>query len=298
MSESESPARPELSPYIQVWAESLAQVLGQIVGSPFPCVAMPEPPADITPPGDTDLWIVCACTGGLRGEMSLRLAASSVVCLAQLFMSEPVSPAAEMTADHREAAVELLRQVGGLAATGLKASRGEVQGEVQLRLDPSPAAPSWAASSTSWLRLGGDPPNVVLVEMHLSAALVAGLRSERIAATPLAEKADGPRSVDSPVVDSRADGSLANDSRSGPSDGKGQFGLLMDVELAVTLRFGSRRLLLREILDLNPGAVVELDRQVKEPVELLLEGRLMARGEIVVVDGNYGLRVTEVSPPA
>ena len=293
MSESESPARPDVSPYIQVWVESFAQALGQIVGSPFPCEVLPEAPADMTTPGDTDLWIVCASTGGLRGEMSLRLAPASVVCLAQIFMSEPVSPAAEMTAEHREASVELLRQVGGLAATGLKASRGAVQGEVQIRLDAFPAAPSWAASSTLWLRLGGDPPNVALVEMHLSAALVAGLRSEKSDATEAAEMADDLR-----PDGARANDLPANDSRPGPSGGSGQFGLLMDVELAVTLRFGSRLLLLREILDLSPGAVVELDRQVKEPIDLLLEGRVVARGEVVVVDGNYGLRVTEVGPAA
>jgi flagellar motor switch protein FliN/FliY len=70
----------------------------------------------------------------------------------------------------------------------------------------------------------------------------------------------------------------------------------MDVELSVTLRFGSRRLLLREVLDLIPGSVVDLDRQVEEPVDILLDGRLLARGEVVVLDGNYGVRVTEVAP--
>jgi flagellar motor switch protein FliN/FliY len=70
--------------------------------------------------------------------------------------------------------------------------------------------------------------------------------------------------------------------------------LVMDVELNVTLRFGQRQLTLREVLDLTTGSVVELDRQVEEPVELLLDGVVIARGEAVVVDGNYGLRVTEV----
>lgn len=73
--------------------------------------------------------------------------------------------------------------------------------------------------------------------------------------------------------------------------------LLMDVELDVTLRFGQRHLTLREVLDLTSGSVVELDRQVEEPVELILDGRVIARGEAVVVDGNYGLRVTEVPQP-
>ena len=76
--------------------------------------------------------------------------------------------------------------------------------------------------------------------------------------------------------------------------------LLLDVELEVMLRFGERRMLLRDILELGAGSVVELDRGVEEPADLLLDGKLIARGEVVVVDGNYGLRVLEVvsSPPS
>jgi flagellar motor switch protein FliN/FliY len=87
-------------------------------------------------------------------------------------------------------------------------------------------------------------------------------------------------------------------SESGQSAGQnaGALDLLMDVELAMTMRFGARRLLLREVLDLSPGAVVELDRKIQEPVELRLDGKVVARGEVVVIDGSYGLRVTDVSP--
>ena len=53
-------------------------------------------------------------------------------------------------------------------------------------------------------------------------------------------------------------------------------------------------MLLKDILDLCAGSIVQLDQQVQEPVDLLLDGRLIARGEVVVVDGNYGLRITEV----
>lgn len=73
--------------------------------------------------------------------------------------------------------------------------------------------------------------------------------------------------------------------------------LVLDVELNVVLRFGQRQLSLREVLDLTSGSVIELDRQVEEPVELLLDGKVIARGEAVVIDGNYGLRVTEVPQP-
>ncbi|QMV17513.1 flagellar motor switch protein FliN [Granulicella sp. 5B5] len=70
--------------------------------------------------------------------------------------------------------------------------------------------------------------------------------------------------------------------------------LILDVELRVTMRFGQRLMTLREVLDLTSGAVIELDRQVEEPVELLLDGKVIAYGEAVVIDGNYGVRVMEV----
>jgi flagellar motor switch protein FliN/FliY len=51
------------------------------------------------------------------------------------------------------------------------------------------------------------------------------------------------------------------------------------------------------VLELTSGSVIELDRQVDEPVELLLDGKVIARGRAVIVDGNYGLRVTEIPQP-
>ena len=69
---------------------------------------------------------------------------------------------------------------------------------------------------------------------------------------------------------------------------------VVDVPLAVTIRFGQRHLLLRELLDLTTGSLLELDRQVEEPVDLMLGERVIARGEVVIVDGNYGMRITEV----
>jgi flagellar motor switch protein FliN/FliY len=70
--------------------------------------------------------------------------------------------------------------------------------------------------------------------------------------------------------------------------------LLLDVELEATIRFGCRQLPLREILSMTVGSVVELDKRIDEPAELFVAGRLIAKGEVVVVDGSFGLRVTEV----
>lgn len=73
--------------------------------------------------------------------------------------------------------------------------------------------------------------------------------------------------------------------------------LLLDVELEASLRFGSRELPLGEILDLGPGDVVQLDRHVEDAVDLIVGDKIVARGEVVLVNGNFGLRVTEVAAP-
>jgi flagellar motor switch protein FliN len=73
--------------------------------------------------------------------------------------------------------------------------------------------------------------------------------------------------------------------------------LLLDVELEATLRFGCREMPLGEILDLGPGDVVQLDRHVADPVDLIVGDKIVARGEVVLVNGNFGLRVTEVAAP-
>ncbi|GGG81793.1 FliM/FliN family flagellar motor switch protein [Edaphobacter dinghuensis] len=74
-------------------------------------------------------------------------------------------------------------------------------------------------------------------------------------------------------------------------------GLLCDIELDASLQFGSREMPLREVLELGPGDVIELDRHVSEPVDLVIGDRIVARGEVVIVSGNFALRVTEVATP-
>jgi len=75
------------------------------------------------------------------------------------------------------------------------------------------------------------------------------------------------------------------------------FELLLDVELEASLRFGCREMPLGEILDLGPGDVVQLDRQVADPVDLIVGDKIVARGEVVLVNGNFGLRISEVAAP-
>ena len=82
-----------------------------------------------------------------------------------------------------------------------------------------------------------------------------------------------------------------------PLGGEAGMSLLYDIQLDATLQFGSREMPLRDVLALDPGDVVELDRHVSEPVDLVIGDRIVARGEVVVTNGNFALRITEVATP-
>jgi flagellar motor switch protein FliN len=70
--------------------------------------------------------------------------------------------------------------------------------------------------------------------------------------------------------------------------------LLLDVELPVSISFGRTQIPMRDVLKLTTGSIVELNRDVSDPVEVLVNQSLIARGEVVVIDGNYGVRIQEV----
>jgi flagellar motor switch protein FliN/FliY len=76
-----------------------------------------------------------------------------------------------------------------------------------------------------------------------------------------------------------------------------ELGVLVDIELEARLQFGSREMTLRDVLAHEAGDVLELDRHDSQPVDLVVGERIVARGQVVVVNGNFALRITEVAAP-
>ena len=71
-------------------------------------------------------------------------------------------------------------------------------------------------------------------------------------------------------------------------------GKLLDVPVQVTVEVGQTRMKLGELVKLGPGALIELEREAHEPADILVNGKIVARGEIVTIDDNYGVRITRV----
>lgn len=83
----------------------------------------------------------------------------------------------------------------------------------------------------------------------------------------------------------------------GAGSEQGNIGLLMDVYMEMTVELGRTRKLIREILGMGEGTIIELDKLAGEPVDILVNHKLIAKGEVVVIDENFGVRVTEIVSP-
>jgi flagellar motor switch protein FliN/FliY len=79
-----------------------------------------------------------------------------------------------------------------------------------------------------------------------------------------------------------------------PTELPGNLDMFLDVPVGVTVQLGSCQLSMREVLQLNTGSVVQLDKLADAPVELLVNEKLVARGEVVVVENKFGIKITEL----
>lgn len=81
----------------------------------------------------------------------------------------------------------------------------------------------------------------------------------------------------------------------GPSDNG--LDLLMDIPLEISVELGRMRMLVKDVIELGAGSIVEIDKAAGEPVDVLVNGRPVARGEVVVIEDNFGVRITEILNP-
>lgn len=83
----------------------------------------------------------------------------------------------------------------------------------------------------------------------------------------------------------------------GAAAGNKSIDFLLDIPLQVAVQIGTTRMLIRELLQLGQGSVIELDKLAGEPMEVLVNNKLVARGEVVVVNEKFGIRLTDVVSP-
>jgi flagellar motor switch protein FliN/FliY len=113
--------------------------------------------------------------------------------------------------------------------------------------------------------------------------------------TPFSQERELEQAIDDATEAVSVQVSQLDELESGAAGGDAMgMGQLMDVPVRVTVQVGRSRLKLGELVQIRPGSLIELDREAHEPADILVNGKIVARGEIVTIDGRYGVRVASV----
>jgi len=269
--------------YLDCWIRVATSLFAQaLVGEPVLSDALPKP----MPPGSFGF----AAT--LEGDEEGRFAVVLDGTLAEATLLGDGE-------DQKAGWAELLKEVADAAAGELLAKTGrkcqvkamtpiEAESKLSRAFRLQAGDRSWLVQVNSEVRLAkaakpaeakADPASATVPAPGAGAAPSAGPRPGQPAPPPR------------PAPDNF---SPATASSPGLSPG---LALLLDVELEASLRFGAREMPLGEILDLGPGDVVQLDRHINDPVDLIVGDKIVASGEVVLVNGNFGLRITQVAEP-
>jgi flagellar motor switch protein FliN/FliY len=171
-------------------------------------------------------------------------------------------------------------EILGQSLSGLARSIGAVLGRevtCEAGTERAPEANPEAAASVS-LTFGESPQSPLWI----------GFSPQLVALLSHPASGDTVEALPAPVD------AVADNTRTSRGDIPPTMDLLLDVELPVSVSFGKTEIPMKDVLKLTTGSIVELNRGVNEPVEVLVNHCLIARGEVVVVEGNYGVRIQQI----
>jgi len=238
------------------FGQAIATTLSTVTGKRF---KMSDPPA-ASGKADGELMVWQQPVSPLQGMLGLATGAEFSSAAGNMMLEaagiEGSSPD-EVKAAWHEVAGQALGELVSLLSKELKCEFSPATG-VEVRFDPAP----------TWTPVGIQGPAAIYRVLVSWPASLAAMY------TPKPEPAPAAASL------------AANSST---------FDLLLDVALPVAVSFGRTALQIREVLKLNTGSIIELNRLISEPVDVVVNDSIIARGEVVVVDGNYGVRITQIA---
>lgn len=240
--------------------EELAVVLGALVGE--------TGEASPASAGASVEWVASSTFGGsIEGTVAIGFSRDDGVSLAKAVMGFDDVP-------DDAAVVDMIQEVAAQVFSAL-GQRSEAAGA---SLSPAVVASTEPASNRS--------PFVVTLGATLAPVATCWCEAARVAAAAPASPS-APSGADAPAARTEAGVPSA---RATPDN----LEVILDIDLPLTVRFGVTEMTLDALTRLGPGSVIDLGRSPDDPVEVLVNGRLVARGEVVVVAGNYGVRIHEV----
>jgi flagellar motor switch protein FliN/FliY len=302
------------------FAESMGSVFSMLTGREFSISAQDGDAIDHegiaklhTGPA---VFVKAHYTKGLSGTLLFALPLKEGTMLVDLMLGGDGAPANELAGDSRDALAETFNQIMGSGNQTLSDQAGETLSISNVEIFSEESATAQALEEL----LGPGPFHdlpLVTTQETLSTTIhilvpdllvqqfkrKLGLGESVSVPMPAAPVAAPPAATPAPVAAPAAPPPIAAGAVAPPAPPQahvdtGNLDLLLDIELPVMVRMGQTEMQLGELLKLTPGSILELNRAADAPVELLVNSKTIAKGEVVVVDGNFAFRITEIESTA
>ena len=290
--------------FARAMSSVLTTVLNTKVGSEIRNCAKADLKALKNELGSATLCLEVPFKSGLSGEMFLCLKKSDAAVLADLMMMGEGN--VQYSPEHDEAVMELSNQIcssfllelSSQIGAQVAASPSKITGDI---LEQPPVSPDSLDMVNIKLSLEGRPETsfAIIFPASLSGQMVqksktTGAGSEEKSGIDGADFSEG-------NFEGGSEGSEGAKASSGPEKSgthqKENIEMLLDVDLDVTIELGRSTLSIKRILELAPGSIVELDRMAGEPVDLRVNNKIVAKGEVVVIDESFGIRILSLISP-
>ncbi len=290
------------------FAESMGSVFSMLTGREFAVtpqvgesldhVAIAKLQSGVT------VFVKAHYTKGVTGTMLFALPLQEGTMLVDLMLGGEGTPSAELAGDSRDALAETFNQILGSANQALSDMAGETLSISNVEIfsletgDGAGLQELVGTGPFDCLSMATTQENLkTTIHLLIPDLLVEQLKRKLgmvqavVAAAPVASTpVPAPAQLPSAPM---ATGPAPAASRQSSVD-TGNLDLLLDIELPVMVRMGQTEMSLGDLLKLTPGSILELNRAADAPVELLVNGKQIAKGEVVVVDGNFAFRITEI----
>ena len=249
---------------------------------------------------DDHLCLSLPFKSGLTGELYLLIRKKDVAALGDLMLMGDGN--AEYSVEHNDAIAEISNQI--FSAFTLKLT-SEIGSQVaaapsavtEYTVDKPPLPPEKLDMVFARLTIEGREEStlVLLLAEELSMQFAASIVQTAPAGADLTGGGADLMSTDFGAATTDTTSQFMQPAPSGPRDKSIE--MLLDVDLDVSIELGRTNLTIKRILELAPGAIVELDRLAGEPVDLLVNNKVVAKGEVVVVDESFGIRILSLVSP-
>jgi len=222
-------------------------------------------------------------TGDVESSAMVALPPNLSASLSDMMMGEEASDREDVSEDDLDATKEIVSNIFGAIANTLSAQK-ELP-VLSFNIDSIELINDDAEVSLEAF----SKMNVYNFSLGNIKSLMMFITDEKLQNALDGEGESAPKAVESsnPCEPSESSVNLS-------SDEMGNIALIMDVKLPVRVRIGKKRMLLKDVLNMDIGSVIELNQLANDPLEILVDNHVIAEGEVVIVDGNFGVQITTI----